>query len=176
MVVQKGPVAANQSMLQQIQGLQRENVRLQNARSGTPGATTSATPPPSYRRPKDRHNTTTTEVPDNTIRSLEDCWQSRRMEEAGSDQELEPVQEEARDDDAQVSPVLISRHQVSRIRHSLTLWRQCRHLKEQIRYLFLMSVNLTTTRWPPSMHGFLIALARRRCPRFGQPVMNCPQL
>ena len=128
--MQKGPVAANQSMLQQIQELQRENARLKNARSETPGATASAPPPKgartpkgiatpkatntpkasgthptphSYRRPKDRH-TATTEAPDTAIRSLEDCWNTRRMEEAGSDQEPEPVQEEARDDDATVVP------------------------------------------------------------------------
>ena len=35
-VVQKGPVAANQSMLQQIQELQRENARLKSARPGAP--------------------------------------------------------------------------------------------------------------------------------------------
>ena len=55
--------------------------------------------PPSYRRPKDRHSTT--EAPDNTIRSLEDCWHSRPTEEA---EEQEPAQEEARDDDATIVP------------------------------------------------------------------------
>ena len=48
-VVQKGPAAANQSMLQQIQELQRENARLKSARAGaqspaprTPGHTPPA--------------------------------------------------------------------------------------------------------------------------------------
>ena len=138
-VVQKGPVAANQSMLQQIQELHRENARLKSARAGAPSPAASTAPktpvhtpppknsrppkstvtpkaaatpkslgahptPPSYRRPKDRHSTT--EAPDNTIRSLEDCWLSRQTEEAGSDQEQEPEpgQEEARDDDATIVP------------------------------------------------------------------------
>ena len=42
------------------------------------------------------------------IRSLEDCWHPRNPEEAGSDQEQEherePVQEEARDDEATIVP------------------------------------------------------------------------
>ena len=135
-VVQKGPVAVNQSMLQQIQELQRENARLKSARPGAPSPAPSTAPrtvhtpppksnrapkstvtpkaaatpkssganptPPSYRRPKDRQSTT--ETPDSTIRSLEDCWHSRRMDEAGSDQEQEPAQDEAKDDDATIVP------------------------------------------------------------------------
>ena len=56
-VVQKGPVAANQSMLQQIQELQRENARLKSARAGAPAAASTAprtpvhTPPPKNNRP-----------------------------------------------------------------------------------------------------------------------------
>ena len=40
------------------------------------------------------------------IRSLEDCWHPRNTEEGGSDQEQEhePVQEEARDDEATIVP------------------------------------------------------------------------
>ena len=52
------------------------------------------------------HNTS--EVPDTMIRSLEDCWHPRNPVEAGSDQEQEheqePVQEEARDDEATIVP------------------------------------------------------------------------
>ena len=43
-VVQKGPVAANQSMLQQIQELQRENARLKSARPGAPSPAPSTVP------------------------------------------------------------------------------------------------------------------------------------
>ena len=57
-VVQKGPVAANQSMLQQIQELQRENARLKSARAGAPSPAASTaprtpvhTPPPKNNRP-----------------------------------------------------------------------------------------------------------------------------
>ena len=57
-VVRKGPVAANQSMLQQIQELQRENARLKSARSGAPSPAASTaprtpvhTPPPKSNRP-----------------------------------------------------------------------------------------------------------------------------
>ena len=48
-VVQKDPAAANQSMLQQIQELQRENARLKSARAGAQSPaprTPGHTPPP----------------------------------------------------------------------------------------------------------------------------------
>ena len=118
-VVQKGPVAANQSMMQQIQELQRENARLKSARPGAPSSATSTapripvhTPPPKSNRPPkstvtpkaarpiQRHHLTA----DSTVRSLEDCWHSHRMDEAGSDQEHEPAQDEAKDDDATIVP------------------------------------------------------------------------
>ena len=61
-VVQKGPAAANQSMLQQIQELQRENARLKSARAGaqspaprTPGHTSApknSRPPQSAATPR----------------------------------------------------------------------------------------------------------------------------
>ena len=64
-VVQKGPVAANQSMLQQIQDLQRENARLKSARSGAPSPAASTaprtpilTPPPKSKRPPQGHRHT----------------------------------------------------------------------------------------------------------------------
>ena len=53
-VVQKGPAAANQSMLQQNQELQRENARLKSARAGAPSPaprTPAHTPPPKNSRP-----------------------------------------------------------------------------------------------------------------------------
>ena len=53
-VIQKGPVAANQSMMQQIQELQRENARLKSARAGAQSPRTPAhthTPPPKSSRP-----------------------------------------------------------------------------------------------------------------------------
>ena len=59
-VVQNGPVAANQSMLRQIQELQRESARLKSARSGAPSPAAAAStaprtpvhiPPPKGNRP-----------------------------------------------------------------------------------------------------------------------------
>ena len=53
-VIQKGPVAANQSMMQQIQELQRENARLKSARVQSPAPKTpvhTRTPPPKNSRP-----------------------------------------------------------------------------------------------------------------------------
>ena len=207
-VVQKGPVAANQSMLQQIQELQRENARLKSARPGAPSPAPSTAPrtpvhtpppksnrapkstvtpkaaatpkssganptPPSYRRPKDRQSTT--ETPDSTIRSLEDCWHSRRMDEAGSDQEQEPAQDEAKDDDATIGsfPALTLHQQVCPTRTSPTLRKLFKRSREQIRYPFLMSVKSIITSWLPSLHGFHIESARRRCLRFEQPATNC---
>ena len=57
LVAQKGPSAANQSMLQQIQELQRENARLKSGKEPAPSSTIPAspahTPPPKgVRTPK----------------------------------------------------------------------------------------------------------------------------
>eukprot|EP00439_Symbiodinium_sp_Y106_P052552 s1449_g7.t1 len=115
-VIQKGPVAANQSMMQQIQELQRENARLKSARVQSPAPKTpvhTRTPPPKNSRPPKsaalpKSNATTKsagvhptppsyrrpkdrqnppEVPDTLVRSLEDCWCARNPDETGADQE-----------------------------------------------------------------------------------------
>ena len=138
--------------------------------AATPKSSGAHPMPPSYRGPKDRHNTTKT--PDNTIRSLEDCWHSRRMDEAGSDQEHEPVQEEAKDDDSTIVPSpAFSPSGVPQ-----TLWKPSKRSREQIRSPFLDSVRSITTSWLPSMRGFHVVLARRRWIRFGRPVTNWQRL
>ena len=55
-VVQKGPVAANQSMLQQIQELQRENARLKSARAGAPSPAASTAPRTPVHTPLPKNN------------------------------------------------------------------------------------------------------------------------
>eukprot|EP00439_Symbiodinium_sp_Y106_P009928 s12809_g1.t1 len=80
-VVQKGPAAANQSMLQQIQELQRENARWKSAR-----AKSAATPKPAA--------TPRVQV------SIQHHLRSDQEQE----HEHEPVQEEARDDEATIVP------------------------------------------------------------------------
>ena len=127
-VVQKGPAAANQSMLQQNQELQRENARLKSARAGAPTQDPGPHPPrrrtaglqkaPRHPRPL-LHLRVQVSIQHQLliagprtvrtlIRSLEDCWHPRNPEEAGSDQEHEqehePVLEEARDDEATIVP------------------------------------------------------------------------
>ena len=136
--------------------------------AATPKSSGSNPTPPSYRR---RHSTT--ETPDSTVRSLEHCWHSRRMDEAGSDQEHEPAQDEAKDDDPQSFPALTFHQQVCRTRISQTLWKPSKRSREQIRYPFSMSAKSIITSWPPPMHGFHIESARRRCLRFERPVTNC---
>ena len=55
-VVRKGPVAANQSMLQQIQELQRENARLKSARAGAPSPAASTAPRTPVHTPPPKNN------------------------------------------------------------------------------------------------------------------------
>ena len=190
-------------MLQQIQELQRENARLKNARSETPGATASAPPPKgartpkgiatpkatntpkasgthptphSYRRPKDRH-TATTEAPDTAIRSLEDCWNTRRMEEAGSDQEPEPVPGRSKGGRCHGCSSMLRKPWFLAIRCSGSgICGPLQAFDRTDQVPFLDEGKVTTTRWPLSMRGSLIALAKRRCLRPGQPVMNCQRL
>ena len=109
-VQQKGPTSANQSMLDQIRELQRENARLKSGNRSreappsasvrppseehkdpvTPKPTKSASKnsgsakacPPSYRRPKAK---STAELPTAPVRSLEDCWVPRNDSGAHQD-------------------------------------------------------------------------------------------
>ena len=133
-VAQKGPSAASQSMLQQIQELQRENAKLKSGRA--PSSTFPASPahtpppkrvrtprgsvaacltphtgqgsqasggnptPPSYRRPKDRHQTV--EEKEATARSLADYWKARPAEAVPDDFELVEEEPEGNDDLATV--------------------------------------------------------------------------
>ena len=107
-----------------------------------------------------------------TTQSGISSWHSRRMDEAGSDQEHEPVQEEAKDDDSTIVPSPgFSPSGVPQ-----TLWKPSKRSREQIRSPFLDSVRSITTSWLPSMRGFHVVLARRRWIRFGRPVTNWQRL
>ena len=82
------------------------------------------------------------------------------MDEAGSDHEPEPVQEEAKDDDATIVPSPAFSPSGAPDQDFADLWKPSRRSREQIRYPFSMSVKSITTRWLPSMRGFHTALAQ----------------
>ncbi|CAE7831163.1 unnamed protein product, partial [Symbiodinium necroappetens] len=102
-VQQKGPTSANQSMLDQIRELQRENARLKS------GNRSAKACPPSYRRPKAKPIAELSTAP---VRSLEDCWVPRNDSGVTHDDpdelatlpgspDITGFSEEAQDDDAQ---------------------------------------------------------------------------